>query len=127
MADYVINRITTDWPGKSLRNEDREYQVDGCLLYQFQRAVSISADKQEIPKTPDHAPSRTFYLYTVNVLSATRMLLHRCYKVTMWFSPLPRSLHTTETEPLAFLVCPLFPQSIANLIERRQFETKENR
>ncbi|XP_021013374.1 DNA-directed RNA polymerase III subunit RPC3 isoform X2 [Mus caroli] len=52
---------------------------------------------QEIPKTPDHAPSRTFYLYTVNVLSAARMLLHRCYK------------------------------SIANLIERRQFETKENK
>ncbi|KAF2986654.1 hypothetical protein EK904_006746 [Melospiza melodia maxima] len=36
---------------------------------------------QEIPKTPDHAPSRTFYLYTVNVMAAARMLLHRCYKV----------------------------------------------
>ncbi|KAF1425464.1 DNA-directed RNA polymerase III subunit RPC3, partial [Spheniscus mendiculus] len=35
---------------------------------------------QEIPKTPDHAPSRTFYLYTVNVPSSARMLLHRCYK-----------------------------------------------
>ncbi|NXF27830.1 RPC3 polymerase, partial [Rhodinocichla rosea] len=35
---------------------------------------------QEIPKTPDHAPSRTFYLYTVNVMAAARMLLHRCYK-----------------------------------------------
>ncbi|NWS11654.1 RPC3 polymerase, partial [Pachyramphus minor] len=35
---------------------------------------------QEIPKTPDHAPSRTFYLYTVNVAAAARMLLHRCYK-----------------------------------------------
>lgn len=90
-------------------------------------SLFISADKQEIPKTPDHAPSRTFYLYTVNVLSAARMLLHRCYKVTVRFSPLPRPLHTTETEPLAFLVCLLFPQSIANLIERRQFETKENR
>lgn len=52
---------------------------------------------QEIPKTPDHAPSRTFYLYTVNVPSAARMLLHRCYK------------------------------SVANLMERRQFETKENK
>ncbi|XP_047640777.1 DNA-directed RNA polymerase III subunit RPC3 isoform X2 [Phacochoerus africanus] len=52
---------------------------------------------QEIPKTPDHAPSRTFYLYTVNILSAARMLLHKCYK------------------------------SVANLIERRQFETKENK
>nr|XP_028566526.1 DNA-directed RNA polymerase III subunit RPC3 isoform X1 [Podarcis muralis]XP_028566527.1 DNA-directed RNA polymerase III subunit RPC3 isoform X1 [Podarcis muralis]XP_028566528.1 DNA-directed RNA polymerase III subunit RPC3 isoform X1 [Podarcis muralis] len=52
---------------------------------------------QEIPKTPDHAPSRTFYLYTVNRLSSARMLLHRCYK------------------------------SVANLIERRLHETKENR
>ncbi|XP_077182870.1 DNA-directed RNA polymerase III subunit RPC3 [Paroedura picta] len=52
---------------------------------------------QEIPKTPDHAPSRTFYLYAINVLSSARMLLHRCYK------------------------------SVANLIERRLHETKENR
>ncbi|XP_068108330.1 DNA-directed RNA polymerase III subunit RPC3 [Hyperolius riggenbachi] len=52
---------------------------------------------QEIPKTPDHAPSRTFYLYTVNPLPAARMLLQRCYK------------------------------TVANLIERRQFETKENK
>uniref|UniRef100_V9KPL2 DNA-directed RNA polymerase III subunit RPC3 n=1 Tax=Callorhinchus milii TaxID=7868 RepID=V9KPL2_CALMI len=52
---------------------------------------------QEIPKTPDHAPSRTFYLYTVNLLSTARMLLQRCYK------------------------------TVANLIERRQHETKENK
>ncbi|NXF41208.1 RPC3 polymerase, partial [Nyctibius bracteatus] len=52
---------------------------------------------QEIPKTPDHAPSRTFYLYTVNVPASARMLLHRCYK------------------------------SVANLIQRRQHETKENK
>lgn len=52
---------------------------------------------QEIPKTPDHAPSRTFYLYTVKQLSTARMLLQRCYK------------------------------TVANLIERRLFETKENK
>ncbi|XP_046870423.1 DNA-directed RNA polymerase III subunit RPC3 [Hypomesus transpacificus] len=52
---------------------------------------------QEIPKTPDHAPSRTFYLYTVNQLSAARLLLQHCYK------------------------------TVANLIERRLFETKENK
>ncbi|KAK9391293.1 DNA-directed RNA polymerase III subunit RPC3 [Crotalus adamanteus] len=52
---------------------------------------------QEIPKTPDHAPSRTFYLYTVNTLASARMLLQRCYKC------------------------------VANLIERRLHETKENR
>lgn len=65
------------------------------MLYKMLSENFISL--QEIPKTPDHAPSRTFYLYTVNVLSAARMLLHRCYK------------------------------SVTNLIERRQFETKENK
>ncbi|ELK05989.1 DNA-directed RNA polymerase III subunit RPC3 [Pteropus alecto] len=65
------------------------------MLYKMLSENFISL--QEIPKTPDHAPSRTFYLYTVSILSAARMLLHRCYK------------------------------SIANLIERRQFETKENK
>ncbi|XP_040268787.1 DNA-directed RNA polymerase III subunit RPC3 [Bufo bufo] len=65
------------------------------MLY---RMLSVNlVNLQEIPKTPDHAPSRTFYLYTVNPLSAARMLLQRCYK------------------------------TVANLIERRQFETKENK
>ncbi|XP_010218883.1 PREDICTED: DNA-directed RNA polymerase III subunit RPC3 [Tinamus guttatus] len=48
------------------------------MLYKMLSENLVSL--QEIPKTPDHAPSRTFYLYTVNVLSAARMLLHRCYK-----------------------------------------------
>ncbi|XP_059423533.1 DNA-directed RNA polymerase III subunit RPC3 [Carassius carassius] len=52
---------------------------------------------QEIPKTPDYAPSRTFYLYTVNQLPTARLLLQRCYK------------------------------TIGNLIERRLYETKENK
>lgn len=52
---------------------------------------------QEIPKTPDFAPSRTFYLYTVNQLPTARMLLQNCYK------------------------------TVANLIERRLFETRENK
>ncbi|KAM9806404.1 DNA-directed RNA polymerase III subunit RPC3 isoform X1 [Syngnathus typhle] len=52
---------------------------------------------QEIPKTPDFAPSRTFYLYTVNQLSTARMLLQNCYK------------------------------TVANLIHRRLFETSNNK
>ncbi|XP_026795609.3 DNA-directed RNA polymerase III subunit RPC3 isoform X1 [Pangasianodon hypophthalmus] len=52
---------------------------------------------QEIPKTPDYAPSRTFYLYTVNQLPTARLLLQNCYK------------------------------AVGNLIERRLFETKENK
>ncbi|XP_056366925.1 DNA-directed RNA polymerase III subunit RPC3 isoform X1 [Oenanthe melanoleuca] len=49
------------------------------MLYRMLSENLVSL--QEIPKTPDHAPSRTFYLYTVNVMAAARMLLHRCYKV----------------------------------------------
>ncbi|XP_062492252.1 DNA-directed RNA polymerase III subunit RPC3 isoform X4 [Pezoporus occidentalis] len=64
---------------------------------------------QEIPKTPDHAPSRTFYLYTVNVPAAARMLLHRCYKTRGSSVPIPPS------------------QSVANLMERRQYESRENK
>uniref|UniRef100_A0A8B9GVQ3 DNA-directed RNA polymerase III subunit RPC3 n=1 Tax=Astyanax mexicanus TaxID=7994 RepID=A0A8B9GVQ3_ASTMX len=45
---------------------------------------------QEIPKTPDFAPSRTFYLYTVNQLPTARLLLHNCYKVHT-------HTHTTNT------------------------------
>uniref|UniRef100_A0A671PQP2 DNA-directed RNA polymerase III subunit RPC3 n=1 Tax=Sinocyclocheilus anshuiensis TaxID=1608454 RepID=A0A671PQP2_9TELE len=52
---------------------------------------------QEIPKTPDYAPSRTFYLYTVNQLPTARLLLQHCYK------------------------------TVGNLIERRLYETKENK
>ncbi|KAK2844630.1 hypothetical protein Q5P01_011289 [Channa striata] len=52
---------------------------------------------QEIPKTPDYAPSRTFYLYNVNQLPTARMLLQNCYK------------------------------TVSNLIERRLFETKESK
>ncbi|NXU07734.1 RPC3 polymerase, partial [Buphagus erythrorhynchus] len=65
------------------------------MLYQMLSENLVSL--QEIPKTPDHAPSRTFYLYTVNVMAAARMLLHRCYK------------------------------SVANLMERRQHEMRENK
>ncbi|XP_077576534.1 DNA-directed RNA polymerase III subunit RPC3 [Stigmatopora nigra] len=52
---------------------------------------------QELPKTPDFAPSRTFYLYTVNQLSTSRMLLQICYK------------------------------AMANLIHRRLFETSNSK
>lgn len=52
---------------------------------------------QEVPKTPDYAPSRTFYLYTVNQLPTARMLLQNSFK------------------------------TVANLIERRLFETRESK
>uniref|UniRef100_K1PJ04 DNA-directed RNA polymerase III subunit RPC3 n=1 Tax=Magallana gigas TaxID=29159 RepID=K1PJ04_MAGGI len=34
----------------------------------------------EISKTPDHAPSRTFFLFTVNIQHVASMVLNRCYK-----------------------------------------------
>ncbi|KAK2159751.1 hypothetical protein LSH36_147g08032 [Paralvinella palmiformis] len=34
----------------------------------------------EIPKTPDHAPSRTFYLFSVDINQVAHMLLERCCK-----------------------------------------------
>ncbi|CAK6973550.1 DNA-directed RNA polymerase III subunit RPC3 [Scomber scombrus] len=52
---------------------------------------------QEIPKTPDYAPSRTFYLYTVNQLPTARMLLQNSFK------------------------------TVANLIERRLFESSNSK
>ena len=52
---------------------------------------------QEIPKTPDHAPSRTFYLFSVDLNAVARMLLDTAYK------------------------------SVGNVISRRLHETKENK
>ncbi|XP_023933102.1 DNA-directed RNA polymerase III subunit RPC3-like [Lingula anatina] len=65
------------------------------LLYRMfeEKFVSLT----EVPKTPDHAPSRTFYLFSVNINQVSRMLLERCYQVC------------------------------GNLIIRREHETKENR
>ena len=36
---------------------------------------------QEVPKTPDYAPSRTIYLFSVDLNQVARNLLERCYKV----------------------------------------------
>ena len=52
---------------------------------------------QEVPKTPDHAPSRTFYLFSVDLNAVARMLLDTAYK------------------------------SVGNVISRRLHETKENK
>ncbi|XP_057308573.1 DNA-directed RNA polymerase III subunit RPC3-like isoform X2 [Hydractinia symbiolongicarpus] len=52
---------------------------------------------QEISKTADYAPSRTFYLFTVDLPQVTRFLLNRCY------------------------------QAIGNLMARRRFEMDENK
>ena len=65
------------------------------LLYKMFSEHFVSM--QEIPRTPDHAPSRTFYLFTVEITQLSRMVLEHCYK------------------------------SLANLMSRRAFETKENK
>ncbi|NWU56293.1 RPC3 polymerase, partial [Dromas ardeola] len=67
------------------------------MLYKMLSENFVSL--QEIPKTPDHAPSRTFYLYTVNVPSSARMLLHRCYKDGGVASQGGRSHHVAVPRP----------------------------
>ncbi|XP_059179369.1 DNA-directed RNA polymerase III subunit RPC3-like isoform X2 [Physella acuta] len=34
----------------------------------------------ELSKTPDHAPTRTFYFFNVNLIQLSRMLLEKCYQ-----------------------------------------------
>ncbi|KAI0217131.1 DNA-directed RNA polymerase III subunit RPC3 [Lamellibrachia satsuma] len=51
----------------------------------------------EVPRTPDHAPSRTFFLFSVNLSYVARMLIEQSYK------------------------------AMFNLIMRREHETKENK
>eukprot|EP00057_Strongylocentrotus_purpuratus_P024651 XP_011679125.1 PREDICTED: DNA-directed RNA polymerase III subunit RPC3-like [Strongylocentrotus purpuratus] len=65
------------------------------LVYQMFAENFITV--QEIPRTPDHAPSRTFYLFTVELGQVTFMLAERCYK------------------------------SLINLMTRRHFESAENK
>ncbi|XP_041465515.1 DNA-directed RNA polymerase III subunit RPC3-like [Lytechinus variegatus] len=65
------------------------------LVYQMFTENFITV--QEIPRTPDHAPSRTFYLFTVDLCQVTFMLAERCYK------------------------------SLINLMTRRHFESAENK
>lgn len=41
--------------------------------------------KQELSKTSDHAPSRTFYLFTMNTYQVVRKLLDYTYQVQFYF------------------------------------------
>lgn len=38
---------------------------------------------QEIPRSADYAPSRTFYLFFVNLQQVARMIVERSYKVCL--------------------------------------------
>uniref|UniRef100_A0A3B4CN78 DNA-directed RNA polymerase III subunit RPC3 n=1 Tax=Pygocentrus nattereri TaxID=42514 RepID=A0A3B4CN78_PYGNA len=53
---------------------------------------------QEIPKTPDYAPSRTFYLYTVNQLPTARLLLQNCYKKSQRIEAILASLQASGAD-----------------------------
>ncbi|XP_071953346.1 DNA-directed RNA polymerase III subunit RPC3-like [Antedon mediterranea] len=65
------------------------------MLYKMFAEQLISV--QEIPRTPDHAPSRTFFLFNVNADQVCRNILERSYK------------------------------SIVNLFLRRNHETQNNK
>ncbi|KAK2173618.1 hypothetical protein NP493_863g01050 [Ridgeia piscesae] len=53
----------------------------------------------EVPRTPDHAPSRTFFLFSVNISYVARMLLEQCYKA-MFNLTLRREHETKENKRL---------------------------
>ncbi|ESN94764.1 hypothetical protein HELRODRAFT_180095 [Helobdella robusta] len=36
--------------------------------------------QKEVPRTADHAPQKTIYLFSVNLATIARMLLDKCYK-----------------------------------------------
>ncbi|XP_014664073.1 PREDICTED: DNA-directed RNA polymerase III subunit RPC3-like isoform X3 [Priapulus caudatus] len=63
-------------------------QIEECAMIPAKEAKDLTytlfaeafLSLQEIPRTPDHAPSRTIYLFTVNITQVCRMLLDRCYK-----------------------------------------------
>ncbi|CAI8030543.1 DNA-directed RNA polymerase III subunit RPC3 [Geodia barretti] len=65
------------------------------LLYSLLAENFISL--QEIPRTMDYAPSRTFYLFSVNLPSVARLLLERTY------------------------------QALGNIVSRRMFEMKTHK
>jgi DNA-directed RNA polymerase III subunit RPC3 len=49
------------------------------MLYSLLAEQFISL--QEIPTSGDFAPSKTFYLFSVQMPSIARVVLQRCYKV----------------------------------------------
>ncbi|XP_061172680.1 DNA-directed RNA polymerase III subunit RPC3-like [Saccostrea echinata] len=49
----------------------------------------------EISKTPDHAPSRTYYLFTVNIQQVASLVLDRCYKA-LYNAMLKKEAEVTE-------------------------------
>ena len=86
---------------------------------------------QEVSKTSDYAPSRTFYLFAVDLTQVVRLLINRCYQVNsllVYF--LGMNVHKCGSREVAaeslrlsvqlLLACPCkdnkLSQRIANLI-----------
>ncbi|KAJ8304701.1 hypothetical protein KUTeg_018284, partial [Tegillarca granosa] len=63
-------------------------QIEDCAMISSKEAKDLLytmfaqnfVQMTEISKTPDHAPSRTFYLFRVEIDQVARMILQRCYK-----------------------------------------------
>ncbi|XP_074651801.1 DNA-directed RNA polymerase III subunit RPC3-like [Tubulanus polymorphus] len=51
-------------------------------------------DITEVPKTPDHAPSRTYYVFTVDLNKICRRVLQMCYKTL--YNLIIRRNHETQ-------------------------------
>lgn len=68
-----------------------------CIKYEGKKSIKRAVDSirpcvisnvyflKEISKQADYAPSRTFYLFTVDLPQVTRFLLNRCYQVSGFF------------------------------------------
>ena len=67
-SDWGVNNLDFQVT-KYLSLQDKRHDVCNVFL------------SQELAKTPDHAPSRTSYLFKVDVKTVARMLLDRSYKV----------------------------------------------
>lgn len=71
-----------------VKKQVEQPQIESCamipaketkeLLYRMMQENFVTFT--ELAKTPDHAPSRTFYLFNVNLRQVAAMMLERCYK-----------------------------------------------
>nr|KAG5703652.1 hypothetical protein BaRGS_002526 [Batillaria attramentaria] len=90
-----------------VKKQVEQPQIESCamipaketkeLLYRMMQENFVTFT--ELAKTPDHAPSRTLYLFNVNLRQVAAMLLERCYKA-VGNAMVRRSLEVSEHKRL---------------------------
>ncbi|PVD20106.1 hypothetical protein C0Q70_20600 [Pomacea canaliculata] len=71
-----------------LKKQVEQSQIETCAMIPSKEAKELLYKMfeegfvtiTELAKTPDHAPSRTFYLFTVDIRQVARMLKEKCFK-----------------------------------------------